>query len=449
MDLSASRRGFLSGGIALGAMSLFARPARAIPDPRYFETALSNGLRIVVYRDNRIPLVSHTLWYRVGAGDEQMGRTGLAHFFEHLMFKGTANNPGATFTRFVDRFGGYQNAFTDFDTTCYVQRLPKEHLLDLMRLEADRMANLQLTENDIATELGAVLEEMRGTQTSVYRRFSNALRQIQYPGHRLGVSVLGTEADLRAMGREALLSFYRTYYAPNDAVLIVGGDVDPDAVVALAEKTYGQAAASPDLPVRKRAPLPAPAQTFFRQASPEVARSMVSTTYRLPGLTDIPVADLAALYMLPALSNGTGYRNGAYRRLVQQDRVATDVYGSFSIGLSACDLSFGFQAAADVGEARAVRILEDTTAILRTHLPSDSTLADAKTRYIANDVRADESAQAVVQGMGTMLLRGASLATFTGFRSRVEAMTRNDLYRVQDTYMRPENAVTSVLAPQA
>lgn len=448
MSLTASRRGFLLGAAALGATAL-ARPAIAIPDPRYYETALSNGMRILVFRDTRIPLASHTLWYRVGAGDEELGATGIAHFFEHLMFKGTSANPGATFTRFVDRFGGYQNAFTDLDTTCYVQRLPKRHLPELMRLEADRMVSLQLTDADISTELGAVLEEMRGAQTSVYRRFSDAFRAIQYPGHRLGLSVLGTEADLRAMQRETLLTFYRKYYAPNNAVLIVGGDVDPDAVTAMAQSTYGQVAASTTLPARARAALPAPAQRLFRQDTPEVAKTSVSTTYRLPGLAEIPEADLASLYMLPSLSNGITYRHGAYRRLVQQDQVATQVYGGFSIGLSACELNFGFQAATGLDEARCLGILDRTTEILRTHLPSDSTLAAARTRYVASDTRADENVQNVVQGLGTMLMRGASLATFSGFRTNVEAMTRNDLRRVLDRYMRPENAVTSLLAPAA
>lgn len=450
MQMHINRRSFMGGAAAVGATSL-AAPYRALAaaGPELTDATLSNGLRVVVYRDDRIPLITHQLWYRVGGGDEPLGVTGIAHFFEHLMFKGTLRNPGGTFNRFVDRLGGAQNAFTSMDATWFVQRMPKRQLADLMALEADRMTHLQLSDADITTELGAVLEEKRGGETNVNVLFSNGLRAALYPNHRNGVPVIGTEQDLRAMTRDPLLAFYRRYYAPNNAILVVGGDTTPDEVLKIAERTYGVIAPSASLPVRARPPLPAPPREPFRFETNRASTLSTTVYYRLPDLADVPLADMAPIGALATLSNGFGFEHGAYRRLVQGQRVASTAWGGFSPAMTGGELAFGFQALPGISEDKARQMLDETIDAIRTHVPDDTTLADIATQSLAADIRASDSAAAVVTGFGTMLSRGQKLSDYTSYRARLAAVTRADLRRIIDTYMTPERALVGTMVPKA
>lgn len=450
MALHLPRRRFLQGMGAGAVLAGLPRAARASATPEFHDASLPNGMRVVIYRDNRIPLVTHELWYRVGAGDEQPGVSGIAHFFEHLMFKGTARNPGATFNRFVDRLGGAQNAFTTMDATYYVQRMPKRHLSDLMALEADRMTNLQLTDSDLSTELGAVLEEKRGNETNVSTLYFNGLRRVLYPQHRVGIPIIGVEAELRAMSRETLLAFYRRYYAPNNAILVVGGDVQVDEVMQLAAQHFGGVPASTTLPVRQRPPAPPLAsQDPFRFETDRVTALSTSVYFRLPQLADVPIADKAPLGALATLSSGFGFEHGAYRRLVQDRRLASNAWGSYSGSMSGGELSFGFQALPGMTEDTARRLLDETLDAVRNNIPDDAALADVATQSLASDIKASDSSAAVVTGVGTMLSRGQDLAEYTSYRDRLAEVRRADIRRVIDTYMTPERALIGTMVPKA
>jgi len=201
---------------------------------------LENGLQAVVIEDHRAPVVVQTVWYRAGSADEKPGVSGVAHFLEHLMFKGTDEVPDGEFSKLVEANGGSDNAFTSYDYTAYFQRVAADRLDMVMRMEADRMRHLKLTEDDWQTEREVILEERnQRTDSDPGAIFGEQRRAAQYLNHPYGTPVIGWRPEMEALTREDALEWYRTYYAPNDAVLVVAGDVNPDEVKALAEKYYG------------------------------------------------------------------------------------------------------------------------------------------------------------------------------------------------------------------
>ena len=234
----------------LMAALLAALPARAA---QITTGRLENGMQIVVLEDHRAPVVMHMVWYRVGAADEPPGKSGIAHLLEHLMFKGTEKMAAGEFSKVVALNGGSDNAFTSWDYTAYYQRIAADRLELVMGMEADRMRHLRMSEADFATEREVVLEERsQRTDSNPNALFREQRRAAQFLNHPYGIPVSGWRHEVAALGREDAYAFYRRFYAPNNAVLIVAGDVSPDAVMALARKHYGALAPSPDLPERMR-----------------------------------------------------------------------------------------------------------------------------------------------------------------------------------------------------
>ena len=199
--------------------------------------SLDNGMDVVVLEDHRAPLVVHMVWYRVGAADEPAGKSGIAHFLEHLLFKGTDDLEPGEFSATITRNGGTDNAFTNQDYTAYFQRIAADRLELMMQLESDRMRDLEMTEADVATERDVVLEErnMR-TENNPGALFGEQRDAAQYMNHPYGIPVIGWKHEIQQLNRTDAFAFYRRYYAPNNAVLVVAGDTTPDEVRALAEK---------------------------------------------------------------------------------------------------------------------------------------------------------------------------------------------------------------------
>src|SRR6056297_1086511 len=237
--------------LALLAGIAFAFPARAEEQVTTF--TLDNGMEVVVIEDHRAPVVVHMVWYRAGSSDEPPGTSGIAHYLEHLLFKGTDTLEPGEFSSTVAKNGGSDNAFTSDDYTAYFQRIAADRLGLMMQMESDRMVNLRLTEEDIATELNVIIEErnqrVENNPAALFREQKSAL---QYLNHPYGDPIIGWQHEMSNLGMEDALDFYKTYYAPNNAVLIVAGDVEPNEVRALAETHYGKIPANPDLSERSR-----------------------------------------------------------------------------------------------------------------------------------------------------------------------------------------------------
>src|ERR1700758_489096 len=227
--------------LLVGALVGAAASAHASAEISHF--TLANGLEVVVVPDHRAPVVTHMIWYKVGAADETPGKSGLAHFLEHLMFKGTEKNPGDSFSRQVAEIRGQENAFTASDYTGFFQRVPRNHLKEMMALEADRITGLVLTDDVVRPELNVVLEEqnMRVANNPIGRlgEQMDAALYLNHPYHR---PAIGWRGEIETLDREDALSCYRRFYPPNNAVVVIAGDVGADEVKAFAEETSGKVA---------------------------------------------------------------------------------------------------------------------------------------------------------------------------------------------------------------
>ena len=215
--------------------------------------ALDNGMDVVVIEDHRAPVVVHMVWYRAGSADERPGSSGVAHFLEHLLFKGTDTLDPGEFSATVALNGGTDNAFTSYDTTAYHQRVAADRLGLMMKMEADRMVNLRLTEADILTEREVIIEERNSrVENSPGALFREQKDAALYLNHPYGTPVIGWRHEMEQLDLDDALDYYRQFYAPNNAILVVAGDVTPEEVRTLAEEHYGPLPANPDLVERAR-----------------------------------------------------------------------------------------------------------------------------------------------------------------------------------------------------
>ncbi len=294
------------------------------------EFVLKNGMKVVVREDHRAPVVAHMVWYRVGSMDETNGTTGVAHVLEHMMFKGTKKYPDGSLSKIVAGLGGKDNAFTNTDYTAYFQQIPKANLEKMMELEADRMSNLQFKDADFQKEIKVVMEERRWrTDDQPNALVDEALRATAFNAHPYHWPVVGWMNDLQNMTVNDARNWYEKWYAPNNATMVVVGDVKADEVKKLAEKHFGHikpkklAATKPQVePVQKgvrRIAVKAPAE------NPSVVLA-----YKVPALRDVEKdSDVYALDVLATVLDG--YDNARLSSsLVRKDQVALAVGADYS-----------------------------------------------------------------------------------------------------------------------
>ena len=289
---------------ALAALCLTALPVLAQDqetEDQVTTFTLDNGLEVVVIEDHRAPVVSHMVWYRAGSADETPGSSGVAHFLEHLLFKGTDTLDPGEFSKIVAQNGGTDNAFTSYDQTAYYQRVAADRLGLMMEMEADRMVNLRLDEEDILTERDVIIEErnMR-VENDPSALMREQLGATLYLNHRYGIPIIGWRDEMETLDLDAAYDFYHRFYAPNNAILIVAGDVTPDEVKALAEEHYGPLEANPEVGAPRARPQE-PEQTAERRLifrDPRVAQPYVMRRYLAPERDPGDQREAAALTLL-------------------------------------------------------------------------------------------------------------------------------------------------------
>ena len=287
-----SRRSHFSAG------SAFAQTTVTSERPASF--TLDNGLQVVVIPDRRTPVVTQMIWYKVGSADETPGKSGLAHFLEHLMFKGTAKHPAGEFSQTVLRIGGNENAFTSLDYTGYFQRVPREQLAKMMEFEADRMTGLILKDENVLPERDVVLEEFNmRVANNPDARLTEQIMAALYLNHPYGRPIIGWRQEIEKLDREDALAFYKRFYAPNNAILVIAGDVDAKEVRPMVEKAYGGIPAQPAISAQSH---PSAGAGARRAAHGDAVRSARRT--------DQP----AALLSRPLLHDGCGRRKPGARR---------------------------------------------------------------------------------------------------------------------------------------
>jgi zinc protease len=293
------------------------------------EFTLDNGLHAVVIEDHRAPVVVHMLWYRVGAADEPPGRSGIAHFLEHLMFKATETLESGEFSDTVEANGGSDNAFTSWDYTGYYQRVASDRLGLMMQMEADRMRNLLLTDDDIATERSVILEERaQRTDSSAGALFNEQLRASLYLAHPYRIPIGGWRHEIESLGREDVFSFYHDYYSPDNAILIVAGDVTPNEVRALAEEHYGPLEPSGVEPRQRPSDPPQIADRRIYYEDPRVSDPYVVRSYIAPERDAGDQRTAAALTLLSNVLAGSG-ATAVLPRVLQVEE-ARSLYASAS-----------------------------------------------------------------------------------------------------------------------
>jgi zinc protease len=419
------------------------------PGASQFE--LANGMQVVVIPDRRAPVVTHMIWYKVGAADEPRGQSGIAHFLEHLMFKGTPRFPDDTYSQTISRLGGTENAFTSYDYTAYFQRIAVEHLPLMMEMEADRMKNLVLTEDVVASERNVILEErasrVDNDPTALLREsFSATLFQ----NHPYGDPIIGWRHEMEDLSREMALDFYARYYTPENAILVIAGDVDEETVRPLAEQYYGVLPARDGAVTDRRRPLePEPvAERRIDMRDERIAQPVVQIAYLAPSYTLsedprlAPALDVLSHYL------GDGSTSRLYRHFVIEQRTAAAM-GAFYQG-SALDHGtfylFGYPA-----EGVALEDLEaDLVAELNRFLEegiSEEELARAKRNLVAQTVFAQDSQSALARIFGSSLAVGEDLEDVQQWPARIGSVTVDDVMDAARLVLQPQRAVIGFQRP--
>lgn len=429
--------------------SMLSLPLRAKDQVTSF--ALDNGMDVVVIEDHRAPVVVHMVWYKAGSADEKPGVSGVAHFLEHLLFKGTDTLEPGEFSATVARNGGSDNAFTSFDYTAYFQRISADRLELMMQMESDRMVNLKLDEKDIATERDVIIEErnqrVENNPGALFREQKNAA---QYLNHRYGIPIIGWQHEMHDLDLAAALDYYKTYYAPNNAVLVVAGDVQPNEVRDLAETYYGAIPANQNLPERSRATEPRQmAERRLTYEDPRVAQPYVTRSYLAPERNSGAQEKAAALTLL------------------------ADILGDGSTSILAEKLQFDKQLAVHTSAYYRGKSLDDTTlsfyvvpapgvTLKKAEAGLDGVLADfldtgidpeqldrIKMQARASQIYARDDVNALANRYGRALTQGLTVEDVQAWPDILQAVTPADIMAVAREVLNRDKSVTGWLtAPE-
>ncbi|WP_127113848.1 M16 family metallopeptidase [Shimia sediminis] len=433
--------------LVLGA-TLAALPAFAKDQVTDFQ--LDNGMQVVVIEDHRAPVVMHMVWYRAGSADEQPGVSGVAHFLEHLLFKGTETMESGEFSATVAANGGRDNAFTSYDYTAYFQRVAADRLELMMQMESDRMVNLQLDEGDILTERDVIIEERnQRVENSPGALMREQMDAAQYLNHRYGVPIIGWRHEMVDLSLDDALAYYTTYYAPNNAVLVVAGDVTPDAVRALAETYYGVLPANPDLGPRQRPQEPvqnAARRLVFEDA--RVSQPYVTRNYLAPERNPGDQETAAALTILAELLGG-GTTSFLNERLQFDQKVA--VYtGAFYRGTTLDRTAFNVTVVPSHGvslEDAETAMDEALAAFMQAEIDQEH-LDRIKMQLRASQIYGRDSVESLANRYGRALTSGLTIQDVQDWPQVLQAVTAEDVKAAARLVFQDRHSVTGwLMAP--
>ena len=434
---------FLSFVASLG----LALPAQADSRDAVTNFTLENGMEVVVIQDTRAPVVTHMVWYRAGSADEFPGTSGVAHFLEHLLFKGTDTLAPGELSATVARNGGRDNAFTSYDYTAYFQRVAADRLELMMQMESDRMVNIRLSDEDILTEREVIIEERnQRTENNPGALFREQKNAAQYLNHRYGIPVIGWRHEMVTLDLDAALEYYERFYAPNNAILVVAGDVTPESVKALAEQYYGVLEPNPKLTERARPiepPQTAERRVIFRDA--RVAQPYVSRSYLAPERDAGAQREAAALTLLAELLGG-GTTSYLTERL-QFDAQKAVYTGAFYDGESFDDTSF----TVIVVPADGVSLPEAEAAMdeaMQSFLskPIDmEALARIKMQIRAAQIYARDDVGNLANVYGSALTSGLTVADVQAWPDILQSITPDEIIAAAKSVFNLDRSVTGYL----
>jgi zinc protease len=430
--------GLAAGGLALSAMGAGAEPAVT-------SFTLDNGLEAVVIQDHRAPVVTHMVWYRVGSADEPPGESGIAHFLEHLMFKGTDDIPEGEFSKIIAANGGQDNAFTSLDYTAYFQRIAADRLGLVMEMEADRMRDLLLSESAVETERDVVLEERsQRTDTDPGAKFGEQISAALYLNHPYGVPVIGWRSEIEELDRQDALDFYEAFYGPDNAILVVAGDVTPDQVKALAEEHYGplERAGVGAKPRPQEPPHLAPRRMSMHDD--KVRQPYVTRRYLVPSrLTDEDDEAAALTVLAQVLGGGI---NSRFTQALEIDQKISISSGAWYFGLARDNTSFGIYGvpAEGVDLATVEAALDAEIARMAAEGPTEDELARARSVIRANEIYAQDSGAGLARRYGAALTVGLTVDEVQSWPDEIASVTAEQV-KAAAALLRLESSVTGWL----
>ena len=414
------------------------------------EYQLSNGLKLIVREDHRAPTVAHMVWYRAGSMDEVNGKTGVAHVLEHMMFKGTHKVKSGEFSRLVAAVGGRENAFTSRDYTAYFQQVEKSKLENVIKLEADRMSNLNFDDAEFFKEIQVVMEERRlRTEDNPSSLLNESLMATAYMSSPYRHPVIGWMNDLQNMKPVDARDWYRSWYAPNNATVVVAGDVDAKQVLAIVEKYYG-AAATHELPVRK--PQIEPPQKGIKQVQVKAPadNAQLAMAWKVPRLEPGKLDDVEpyALELLTAVLDG--YDNARLNRtLVKQEKVVNDVGVGYDMVSRGPEL---FLIGATMAKGKTV---DQAQGSIRKALEEvkqkgilESELKRIKVRILSDQIYKRDSIFGQAMEIGSTEMAGFSWKDINYMLEKMQTITPEQVQAVAKKYLVDEGLTIAVLDPQ-
>lgn len=409
---------------------------------------LPNGLETVVIEDHRAPVVVQMVWYKTGSADEQRGKSGIAHFLEHLMFKGTDTMAAGELSKTVSANGGSDNAFTSYDYTAYFQRIAADRLELVMKMEADRMRNLKISPDDWKTEREVILEERsQRTDSDPGALYGEQARAAQYLNSPYGTPVIGWRQEMEGLTRDDALAWYNRFYAPNNAVLVVAGDVTPDEVKTLAEKYYGPLEPSSDIPPRLRPQEPpqlAARRLDFRDD--RVAQPYLSRTYLAPERNPGDQKQAAALTVLSAILGGNAQTSVLSRKLVFDRGDAIYVSTSYD-GMSIDKTSFAISLmpAPDVSLPDAEKALDAALAEFLKEGIDTAQFERIRAQIRAGQIYQQDNTQGLARRYGEALASGFSIEDVQDWPDILMSVTEDDVMAAAKSLLNPAASVTGYI----
>lgn len=423
-------------------------------ETNYTKINLENGLQAYLIEDHRQPIAVHMLWYNAGSADEVAGKSGLAHLLEHLMFKGTDNIPPQEFSKIIAKLGGVDNASTSFDYTNYYQLINTESLDEAMFMEADRMQNLKLSEQDFQTERAVVIQERKQRiDNSPFGRFYEKVMDALYDESPYRIITTGTMADLNNLTRQDALDWYKRYYAPNNAILLVVGDLTPEEFEIMVKKNYS------DLKPQEIAHQTWATEPLYKESKELIVedKQVRSPTYykliRTPSfftgvagaeVEKSEIYDLLVLQELLAGSN-TSY---LYEQLVLNQEIANSVASDYSpIGRTETTFDFYIQVKDDVSIEKMQKSLNFALDEFANNFNDQEKLETAKVKIKASQVYAKDDAMSFARMMGKFLSAGGSIEDYDEFFIKLDEVSIESLQKTAQKYFSSKQQLDAWLIP--
>jgi zinc protease len=424
------------------AIMLSANAAQAEEVTTY---TLDNGMEVVVIEDHRAPVVVHMLWYKVGSADEPVGASGVAHFLEHLLFKATDVLESGEFSATVAANGGSDNAFTSYDYTAYFQRVAADRLELMMQMESNRMNNLRITAEDVETERQVILEERnQRTENSPNALAREQFRAALFQNHRYGVPIIGWKHEMEELDLQDALGFYDLYYSPNNTILVVAGDVEPEDVLALAQTYYGAIPPEDQLPVRERPQEPPQrAERRITYVDERVSQPYLVRMYLAPERDPGAQREAAALVYLAELLGGSPFTSALGQAL--QFDTQTAIYTNASYDGSALDdgvFSFALVPSDGVALSDAEAAMDEVINAFLEGEIDPARMESIRTQLRASEIYALDNVQGLAQRYGAALSQSLTVADVQAWPDILQSVTEDDIKAVAAKVLNRDQSVT-------